>query len=71
MAPSLKDALDRYLQAHTGIDLSAFVLDRREQTPPKSWQSIAVEIARVTDGIFEISHETLRTWAADWERAAA
>jgi hypothetical protein len=31
----------------------------------------AMEGTRYLCTIFEISHETLRTWAAEWERAAA
>lgn len=71
MAPSLKDALDRYLRAHKGINLAGYVMDRREETPPKSWQSIVIDIVQDTDGIFEVSHETLRTWAMDWVETAA
>lgn len=71
MAPSLKDALDRYLRAHKGINLAGYVMDRREETPPLSWSAIATDIYKDTDGIFEISYEALRTWAMDWTEGEA
>lgn len=71
MAPSLREALDRYLHNHATIDLKSFVLDRRAQEPPMSWQAIANDIKEATDDIFDVSWESLRTWAMDWTEDAA
>jgi hypothetical protein len=52
-----------------GGSLDEFVLTRRREG--RSWRLISRDIWETTDGELDITYETLRSWFADGDGAAA
>ena len=58
-------ATQRLATVLLGQDLGEWVAERRAHPYQPSWQAIADELTRTTDGQIEVSRETLRLWYAD------
>lgn len=71
-ATSQRDLVSALLEARNpGYPLSDFIADRRQETPQRSWQAIADELAEITDGVVDVDWSTVRRWADDFEKGAA
>lgn len=51
-----------------GQPVEQWIRDRR--TAGKSWRRIALELRDTTNGQIDVTHETVRAWAAITEHAA-
>ncbi|UNX54122.1 hypothetical protein MF406_14395 [Georgenia sp. TF02-10] len=52
-----------------GQDVQTFIAERRETR--RAWRFIARDLYEATDGQIDVTHETLRQWYAETERAAS
>lgn len=52
-----------------GGDLETFVRDRRDVGTP--WRVVARDLYEATDGKVDVTHETLRVWFPDDQKASA
>jgi hypothetical protein len=54
-----------------GYPLLSFIADKRDETPPASWQQIADLITDITDGAVTVGRDTVRRWHETDQEAAA
>jgi hypothetical protein len=54
-----------------GYPLLDFIADKRDETPPASWQQIADLITDITDGGVTVGRDTVRRWHETEQEAAA
>jgi len=59
----LRRAVSHILETDTGEPLDAFL--RRLRAAGKSYEAIARELSRTTDGLFDLSFRTMSRWLSD------
>lgn len=69
MGSSLRQTADEVLRASIGQGLDDWLLARRAERA--SYEEIARDIYTVTNGVVEVSYQTIKRWLAHAEETAA